>query len=227
MTLGVRRQLALAVLLTAGVSRATTIQVTDMDWDRASSMWINVNGEDKEVWAGLMKIRVDNLYDRIALCVDLFTGIMTGQDYSSSLQGPGTVPNGGRVSWLIENWIPSAMDQNSEVLGAALQLAIWDIVHDNGDGLEAGSIQRAATTNSDIVAAAMNFGTTSAGMASFNSYVYRNVSFIDGSPAQTLIGPAGGPGPTPSPEPATIAMMGAALVILSGRLLRRNRTQIR
>lgn len=95
---------------------------------------------DANGYAGAVNITVsdtvDGTVDTIAFCVDLFTssGLST---YNTTLQSPSTVTNGGRVAWLLQS-LPS-VDTATE--GSGLQLAIWDIVHDNGDGLAAGVVR--------------------------------------------------------------------------------------
>ena len=113
--------------------------------------------------------------------------------------------------------------------GAGIQLAIWDIVHDGGDGFSAGRVQAVTNpsnpTDSNVLSWANTYEALSAGNSSAFAFIYNNVNMGNGVPAQMLAGPrfADG-GPVPNPEPATFLMAGAALIGLS-RFARRRRAE--
>jgi hypothetical protein len=196
-------------LLFAGtlVCPAATITLTGVDNSRGMNLNYAVNGSNTVSYAGAIQITVTGVpagtVNDLAFCVDLFTSIGLGS-YASTLQSPSAVANGERVAWLLQNVLG---DVDTAREGAGLQLAIWDIVHDNGDGLAAGAIrQHSAPKAADL--AAYGFAATylalSAGQSSTAGTVYQNVSF-QGVPAQTLMGAET---VVPNPEPGTWAMLG-------------------
>ncbi len=147
----------------------------------------------------------------------------------------------GSVSWLIDNAmlpglypqdnftsaLPSDYLLNSSTTaagtgaqrGEALQFAIWDMTVDGGDGFASGRVAQApGLTDPAVLAAAQFYEQAALGQGTNNAYVYINwsgsVSQADGTPAQMLEGPLYfdyGPQPI-TPEPATLILVGAALV---------------
>ena len=164
--------------------------------------------------AGVFLITLDATYQRVALCVDYFTGIDAGVNYRSNLAALNSISNGLRIAWLIENALPSATTQ---LAGAALQLAIWDIVHDNADGFDLGSIRQATSTGNTwspaLLNAAINYETISAGKTSTNAWIYLNIDPATGLPVQDLISPIYGTGPAlPEGGSLTLVASGAAFL---------------
>ncbi|MGA2328547.1 MAG: thioester domain-containing protein [Bryobacteraceae bacterium] len=225
-----------ALLLLAGIASATTIKVTDVDTSRGESIWIKENGVDTDAYfAGIILISVfteGTEYDRDSVCVDLFTDIYLKQVYDTVLLRPDEVPEKDllRVAWLVDNAVPpvplpspALAEVTTPEQGAGLQLAIWDIVHDSGDGFTTGSVQFAAATPQNVRDWAKYYEDQSLGKQSDLAFVYEN--FIQGSTtqAQMLIGPGyyhdDGPEP-PTPEPSTFALALGALLIGVARLFR-------
>ncbi len=211
-------------LLFAGalVCPAATITLTGTDSSRGMNLNYGVNGNNSVSYAGAIRITITGVpagtVNGLAFCVDLFTSIGLGS-YATTLQEPSTVPNGERVAWLLQNVLG---DVDTAREGAGLQLAIWDIVHDNGDGLTAGAVRRHSAPNSNDQAAygfAATYLALSAGQSSTAGTVYRNVSF-QGVPAQTLMG---ADTVVPNPEPGTWVMLGlgAGLIGLAQVRIRR------
>ena len=242
------------VVLLSGCASATTIIATGVDNNRGGSLWMNENGTDTQaMFAGviLIAVRQNNVtYNRDALCVDLFTNINLNQTYNTTILSPSDVSgkNLQRVSWLVDNALlpangfkpgyPSSLPSSDWVLTAAqgegIQLAIWDIVHDNGDGFSAGSVQKSKSASNPTNVTALNWAqfyeTASLNQHSNYAFIYQNVT-LSGQPAQMLAGPQyldGGPDPpnfnpeTPLPEPSTMALAGSALILI-GKFLRRRK----
>ncbi len=189
----------------------------------------------------LLTVRTNGTdYARDSLCVDLFTDIVVGSTYDTVVLHPYEVPgkNLGRVSWLVDNALlptqnpyPSALPPNdwvtNPVQGAAIQMAVWDIVHDGGDGLSHGRVQAATGVNATdpaVVAAAEHYLAVSAGKISNLAFIYDNYSQGSHIPAQMLAGPLfQDGGPIPAPEPSLLFCTGAALVLISRAAARRKR----
>ena len=231
-------------MLCCGVASADAIiQAPGVDWSRGGSMVIRADNVDEQAYfAGVIFISLTSgtqVFDRDSMCVDLFTDIYIGQQYNTTLLDPSMVAgkNLMEVSWLVDNALlptqdstaTSELDQSDWVTtsaqGMGIQFAIWDIVHDGGDGFSTGRVQAASAsdannnglgaTDATVVAWAELYETLSAGKSNDQAYVYSNVS-VNGTPAQMLIGPQfSDAGPVPVPEPQALMPVGAALIGLS------------
>ena len=225
--------LTAALLLLGGnaFADAYTVKPTGVDWNRGKSIWMREDGSDVQAYfAGVIFISLfdpaGNHWDRDTLCVDLFTDINLDVTYGTTVLDPYAVSgkNLSRVSWLVDNALfPVQNNSSSSVLpssdwvttsaqGAAIQLAIWDIVHDNGDGFSVGRVQTSGDLNNptppDVVYWATTYETLSLNQSSDLAYIYDNVSLSDGTPAQMLAGPEfTDNGPAPVPEPSTWQFM--------------------
>ena len=170
---------------------------------------------DVQVNAGIANLLIDGLFTVDAVCVDFFTLISNG-DYNVNLLGPQAITNGTRVAWMLHNTLASINTQSDALTkqkqAAGLQLAVWDIIHDNGDGFAAGRIQVAAgatPTDATVLFWANAFVGGTVGQSYPAGVVYENVGGLGVS--QTLMSDA--------PEPSTYAMFftGVALIGLSRR----------
>jgi hypothetical protein len=169
--------------------------------------------------------------------VDLFNDIYIGLPYNTVVMEPDEVPghNLNWASWLIDNAVlpaqsnfASALPQQDWVTtpaqGAGIQLAIWDIVHDDGDGFFAGRVQASSQTDPTVLYWANLYETISRGESSNLAFVYVNSDPNSGAPAQMLAGPMfHDGGPLPNPEPSAIVLVGTALIALSMTVRRKNR----
>ncbi len=206
---------------------------------------MNENGTAVDAYfAGVVLISLSEngqQYDRDTLCVDLFTDIYIGVTYNTTVTDPNSIPgeNLNRVAWLLNNALmptqgpvyssalPSSDWVTTASQGAGIQLAIWDITTDGGDGFSSGRVQAAtapgASTDPTVLAWAKLYESLSLGKSSNQAFVYVNSAIDSGLPAQMLEGPIfkdGGPTPLglnptgidPTPEPATYVLAGFALV---------------
>ncbi len=187
-------------------------------------------------------------YDRESLCVDLFTNINVGGTYYTDVTIPAAVPHTdpekdlGAVSWLIDEtmlpvlypgqytsslpsqyWLSSSTTSVGTGVqrGEALQLAVWDMTVDGGDGMASGRVQKSTTANqlTDPVVLSLITYYENAALGQFtnNAFVYinwsGNANESKGTPAQMLEGPLYTTGPIGTgPEPATFVLVGSALV---------------
>ena len=195
-----------------GTTQAAQITLTGLGFGR-TDVAMEVNGNAGSHYAIQIYLTKNNAINYTAYCVDLFTSIGFST-YNTTTGLPSTLtPNGQRAAWVFDTY-RSTVDTNQE--GAAMQVALWDIIHDGGDGLSAGAIRLAPSESAlQLIAGAMI--TASLGHTSNNATILYNFSMGDGSKAQTLITTADAL--TPNPEPQTMAMMalGAALVWVGRR----------
>ncbi len=214
------RRFLLLFLLTIGPAVANTIIVVGTDNNLGENIYLRENGSNETAWAGGIDVRVDG-YARILFCVDLFVNIST-ETYNTVLDFADT-PNLKRVAWLLNNYYPT-----NAVTGAGLQLAIWDIMSDNGDGFTSGLVRKSTSngnpTNAAVLADAIQYEALSVGKSSTNAVIYHNFAIPGGAPAQTLIGlwPTDG-GPIATPEPASIFMILSGLALIGLGRFRRGR----
>lgn len=228
------------------------IDATGVDSNLGESIWLDLNGTPQDLYfAGPINITLTQdgqQFERYTMCADLFTDIYIGVTYNSTVVDPADAPgqNLGQVAWLIDNALlpgqtpaaptilPAADWVTSAAQGAGLQLAIWDLTADGGNGFSTGIVQASTTPGEVTDPAALGWAETyealSAGMTSNLAYVYLNSAQGTGAPAQMLEGPIftdGGPAPTyhqnPAPEPGTFVSAGVALLglLLCGRRLMR------
>ena len=131
--------IAASVTLQAG-----TLILTGLDTGRGGSLDFKEDGTTVNGYAGAVIGTYDGTDVTPLFCIDLFTNISVPGTYTSSPFFPRAWRNEDRAAWLYTNQLSSV---TSVVAGEGFQLAIWDIIHDNGDGVSAGRVQAAGTTS--------------------------------------------------------------------------------
>jgi len=237
-------RLLLALFVFAGLAVADGIIATGQDFSRGESLMLSLNDPSAHPggtptltyvqFAGVVPISViegSNTYARDTMCVDLFTDIQIGVEYNTVVLGPWMVPNRHleQVSWLIDNALLPAQRQGvssalpgsdwvtTPAQGAGLQLAIWDLTEDGGNGPDAGNVRQSSDPTNPTEAGALQWwvayeGLLNASTLSTDSFVYLNTGIGSGTPAQMLEGPKFDTGPGQIPEPATFLLAGGALL---------------
>lgn len=212
------RNLSLLLLLSAAPIQATIITVTGVDWARGGMATFLADGVEESGFAGVINATYDGT-PSIFFCVDLFTNISYG-DYSSSPIFPRLSRNEDRAAWLYIYALPTI---TTAVQGEALQLAIWDIVHDNGDGFTHGRVQQSINSDVQVIQAATSYLALSLNQSSMGAAIYLNAVLSLGDPAQAFIGPLQITTQTAVPEGSSIAMtaLGGGVLIALGCYRRR------
>ena len=200
------RWIVITVAMALGL-QAGSIQLTGVGYGRPDVQMVIANGPTQSEYATeIFVTREGSSY--LAYCVDLFTTIGFNT-YQSSTGSPDTYVNGGRAAWLFETY-SGLVRSNDDA--AALQVALWDVVHDGGDGLGTGVI-RLGTSETALGVAANSLVASSLGQSSMNAAILYNFDYGTGQQRQTLISYALAPPPTSveTPEPATMLLIGAGL----------------
>ncbi|MCX6608830.1 MAG: PEP-CTERM sorting domain-containing protein [Acidobacteria bacterium] len=205
-----------ALVLSSFPVSAASLSVTGIDWNLGQMVDLSTSGQSKVTFAGIIFAEYAN--SPVSLfCVDLFTDVGI-ETFSVNAGSVDLVLNGRRASWLMQTYLPLIANADQ---AAAVQVAIWDVVHDGGDGLTNGALQGGATPTSVVqlaeqyIAASSGQGTTAGGI----------FTHVDGPTArQQLMAPGNFTAAAFGfvvPEPATYLAMGSGLLILG--LARRKR----
>ncbi|MCD9624550.1 Cys-Gln thioester bond-forming surface protein [Rhabdothermincola salaria] len=85
------------------------------------------NGQQRTFYAGLIGVDTDNngSVDAYAYCIDLGTNLANNKTYTEGTWNQATVPNLGKITWILQNYDPSVPANRTEDVAKAVQAAIW------------------------------------------------------------------------------------------------------
>ncbi len=157
----------------------------------------NVDGEEYVAGAGIGLVRINDAEPIESICVNLFEGFSFYEEYwADSMAATEYDPNGGAAGWILQACLPVA---STAIEGAALQLAIWDAIHDGGDGFAAGRIQSNIYTDSAVLELAAGWVAKSAGQNGPRAYVYAPTAGTAAFQQQLYLGSPDGISDVPGP----------------------------
>lgn len=194
-------------------SAADILTVTAMSPGKFTNLTISYNSANLTIAAGPQSIHLNGGARFDSYCVDLDNSNSIGASYAVDILTQASLTNGERVGFLFDAYAGSVTDADK---GAALQLAIWDVVVDNGDGLSSGNFKYTQSPNAAVLSQAAAYLSGSAAQSS--SIAYFRATSHPGNRNQNLIGPSSY---APVPEPVTM-LIGAAALGIAGRRRARN-----
>ncbi len=224
----------LAALSLCGIAHgSTTVTVTGVDTTQGQNLYFLQDGSVVQGYAGAIVVNANSASTSV-LCVDLFTNINLNDVFQVNFLNPQYldpantdrglksaflfVTQFGQISSYLSSQNPSITLAQAT---AALQLAIWDIVHDGGDGLSAGRIRSSSasgqSTEAAVLTAAMQHIQFSLNYQSgpINATVWRHVN---GPLAkQQLLGFYQPGTENGVPEPGSSLLIGCGLGLLAWR----------
>jgi hypothetical protein len=190
---------ALAAGLFTMSASASTLALVGPDQTRGSFITFQHNSADVSGFAGVLNFTIDGGADLFSFfCVDITTPAYYTPYEAVALPPASTINHGAQVAWLFTHFASSV---NSVVTGTALQLAIWDVIYDGGDGLANGSLRGVGYLPNDILAQAASYISASAGMSASDAVIWQSV--LGATDRQMQIGQV--------PEPSSLAMMATGL----------------
>jgi hypothetical protein len=202
----------------------TTIKVTSVDSTRSMQIEVKANGTVKTVTAGVLITLVDGASLIDAICANLFKGITVNQLYSAqTIDATAYDADGAKAAWVMKTFLPivnSASGVSRQIQAAALQLAVWDLIHDSGNGFAAGLVRSTGNTNASVLALAETWrldALDEAAQAKVFIPVPGTTAFQQLMYDPTCANQAACT-PAPVPEPASYAMIAIGLAgVLFGR----------
>ena len=202
---------AIAIAVAAvGANAQASLIFNGMSQNKYGTATITINGKTETVYAGPQSVTLQGTNQTFdAYCVDLMNWNTFGDCYAVDINNAAgsSANNAAKISWMYDQLAGKVTNATE---GSALQLAIWDVLTDNGDGLNTGNFL-ASGVSADVfnqAGAYLDFAKTFNGIGGDAAF-YEAVNHPGGR-YQDLVG-------KPVPEPAT--MLG--LLGLAGIALRR------
>jgi hypothetical protein len=200
---------SLLLVIALSVSQPALALVLGLDWGLGqSTAHIKYNGQNLNVWAGKLAAYLggtlgnplppnDGQFSGYVFCVDLDHWITLPTEYEVTQQTTASIAHGDRVAWLYRTYVSQATTQTK---AAALQLAIWEVLVDDGDGFASGNFRYTGGLPSLTGTEAQNMIAASVGKNSSSAMVLRST----GQYGQAMIA-------TPVPEPTSLILLGLGL----------------
>ena len=131
--------IAASILGASVTANAALLQLDGLT--RGLNTTIKYNGNVETVWTGAVQARIDGNATHV-YCVDIPRVSYVPGSYSVNATSTNLLANGARAAYVLNRW-DAALDYPPSMGGedAAMQLALWDIVYDNGDGFDTGIFQ--------------------------------------------------------------------------------------
>ena len=205
----------LSLLVLAAAANAADIKFFGADMTFTRDVRISYLGQNSHVYAGPLKVAVDGGSQFSAYCVDLAHSISSGDQWSvtvTSTSDP-SLNNGVRLGQIYNKYAGSVSSKDE---GAALQLALWDVWADGGDGFSSGAFRATSISASVTALFSAIVADPLTGISSFTNYYKADFHGPNNDRNQNLIGGTP-PNATPVPEPASMAVIGLGLAALRRR----------
>jgi hypothetical protein len=219
------RRIVIASLLLGALvvlAQPAAAMVLGLNWGVGESpAHITYNGHSMNVWAGKLAAYSggtlgnplppnDGHFFGYVYCVDLDHMISLPTEYHVTESNTSTINNGARIAWLYKNYSPVA---TSSGVAAALQLAIWEVLVDNGDGLNSGNFRYSGGLSSFAGSQAQTMLAASLDKSESSARVLR----ATGPYGQTMIAP-------PVPEPTSLVLLALGVGFSVAGLVTRRRS---
>ena len=197
------------------VSAPADAMVLGLDWGLGTSpITINHNGHNMNVWAGALHAYLggtlgnplppnDGHYVGDVFCVDLDHEINLPTEYEVDPLSATALNNGSRAAWLYSTYLPSVTSGSA---AAALQIALWDVVYDNGDGLGQGAFRYVSGLGAQTTTLAESIIASSSGQSADGTYFK-----VEGPYGQSMLGPV--------PEANSMLLLGLGLALCTAGVL--------
>jgi hypothetical protein len=216
--------LVLALTTSSALAQSGTLKLDGMVKGEYETMNISFDGHRESVYVGPMVMQLGNGPHFGAYCVDLGDSNSIGDSYGVTGQNIDTLHNG---AWAAELFNKFAGTVKTAKQGAGLQLAIWDVLEDNGKGFSSGAFQ--VRGYADLIAQATEYLRSNVTGASDSAtwLVADDHGRYDDVHQNVLTGPQlGGPGfgihDAPGPSSIVTFAVGAAGALRARRRRKRS-----
>ena len=203
--------LALLTLAAAASSFASKLIHTGFDMSRVTGIAFDLDGEEYVSAVGIGLLSVDDAEPIESVCANLFEGFSFFEEYrADSIAASDYHLNAGAAGWILQTYLSGASSANE---AAALQIAVWDAIHDGGDGFGAGRIRSNIYSDSEVFDLAGLWVARSAGRNGDNAFVYAPAANSAAFQQQLYLATSdGGGGPDGEvPEPGTTALIAVGI----------------
>jgi hypothetical protein len=187
---------------------------------------VNYNGHNVDAYAGTLSatltgndvpVGYPTSFDTycIDLNHDIYVGYNSPTSYNVSLQPISDLTHGTQVAWLYDHYGTNTYNTKVQdsTQAAALQIAMWDVISDGGDGLNNGNFQYAASGDIHNYANAY--------LTAWNGQTSNDATWLNAQgDGQNMIGPAMQQN---VPEPGVLAFLMSSLAGGGMILMKRRR----
>lgn len=199
-------------LASASTAHAGVLNITSMVPGKFQIVSANLFGNNETFYSGPQNAQYNGGSFFDGYCTDFGYTNNLPVAYAATPTSALTLSNGARVAKLYNTF---ASTVSSADAGAALQLAIWDVIYDNGDGAASGNFKVTGGLTAGISSYLTSFLSDPLSGASTDvTYYAADNHGPNNNLYQGIIGPGAG---QPVPEPASMAVLGLGALFLRRR----------